>query len=305
MSHALQIIAALLGIVGTIIAYMATVNPEWAKSDVSGNVLETQKTTVGLWESCVHLTTGFDSCDKYDNLLLGSDKSHIIARFFCIMSIILGIFGTTVFIFGMTCAQLGSSPGAKRKMRCSSGVMILVGGALILIAGSFMGWDIVQHYERFRPSMNYNAGMRGRRSLEDVSFYRVARDAGDESVDGDSVMGSSLDAFLDECSAPGSMIRCDCGDSVECKDALAERERMAKKGRKQFKVNQALTFGIGCFLAWIGGAIQMAAGGIMLSQGCGGGDEEDEADYGGYNYDNRSNNYNQGSIVNNQQKRFV
>ena len=47
-------------------------NHEWAKNDTSGSVIESLKTTVGLWARCTEVSTGHTSCDHYDNLLLGS-----------------------------------------------------------------------------------------------------------------------------------------------------------------------------------------------------------------------------------------
>ena len=52
------------------------VNDDWAHSDVSGQVLENQRTTIGLWKQCVEVGTGLDSCDHYDNLLLGADAAE-------------------------------------------------------------------------------------------------------------------------------------------------------------------------------------------------------------------------------------
>ena len=52
------------------------VNDDWAHSDVSGQVLENQRTTIGLWKQCVEVGTGLDSCDHYDNLLWGADAAE-------------------------------------------------------------------------------------------------------------------------------------------------------------------------------------------------------------------------------------
>ena len=55
---------------------LSIVNDDWAHSDVSGQVLENQRTTIGLWKQCVEVGTGLDSCDHYDNLLLGADAAE-------------------------------------------------------------------------------------------------------------------------------------------------------------------------------------------------------------------------------------
>jgi len=73
---ALQFVALGVGLVGSILSYFATVNDDWAHSDVSGQVIESQKTTIGLWKQCLEVSTGLDSCDSYDNLLLGADAAE-------------------------------------------------------------------------------------------------------------------------------------------------------------------------------------------------------------------------------------
>ena len=92
-SNGIQIAAFVLAIIGTIMAFFATgkqpenfrpkfrfqsfnlkflANHEWARNDTSGSVIESLKTTVGLWARCTEVSTGHTSCDHYDNLLLGS-----------------------------------------------------------------------------------------------------------------------------------------------------------------------------------------------------------------------------------------
>ena len=55
----------------------------------------------------------------------------VVARFFCVLSLILGTIGAVIFLTGMSCTQLGSTPGAKKKMRFTSGIMEAFGGVLI------------------------------------------------------------------------------------------------------------------------------------------------------------------------------
>ena len=57
--------------------------------------------------------------------------------------------------------------------------------------------------------------------------------------------------------------------------------------------NQKMVFGVGTFMAWIAGVIQMIGGGIMLAQSCG--NEEEEYD----GYDSQYGGYQQGIVKGN------
>ena len=58
-------------------------------------------------------------------------------------------------------------------------------------------------------------------------------------------------------------------------------------------INQKMVFGVGTFMAWIAGVIQMIGGGIMLAQSCG----NEEAEYDGY--DSQYGGYQQGVVKGN------
>jgi len=277
---ALQFVALGVGLIGSILSYFATVNDDWAHSDVSGQVIESQKTTIGLWKQCLEVSTGLDSCDSYDNLLLGADAAEIVARFFCCFSVLFGFVAVALFLMGMTCSQLGQSPGSKKKLRCTAGVLMLLGGALVLVSGSFMAYDVKQHFDHFTMrnaygNGGYNNGFRGRRAAPDAD---------------------AVEQYLDNCSSP--WIQCDesfCQGDAACEARFAGAKNGSKKGTRQFRTTQALVFGIGIFLAWIAGVLQITAGAIMMGQGCGSND--DESNYGGQS----DYNYNAANIVNNNQ----
>lgn len=277
---ALQFVALGIGLLGSLLAFFATVSPKWAVSDVTGNVLENHKTIIGLWKQCQIAGVGLTSCDSYDNLLLGADTAEVVARFFCVFAILFGFIAVTLFLMGMTCSHLGQSDGTKKKMRCTAGVIMVLGGALILVSGGFMGYDVKKHYDHFTMrSMPYNQGFgRGRR---------------DDALAGASSIPANLQGFLDDCLS-NPYTDCNCNDNKQCEDALASRLGSSKK---QTRISttirstpQPLIFGAGIYMAWIAGVLQLVAGGLMLTQGCGGGGEDYQSDYG----------YNQGqNIVNN------
>lgn len=208
----------------------------------------------------------------------------VVSRFFCILAITAGLIALFVFLGGMDCATLNKNPAAKKKMRLAAGIMIFIGGALLFISGIFMGVYIVRHYQdTYMPQLNYNnyngnnnggyssAGFFGRKRRDESG---VADNVEEEVVDG--VYDNKLDAFLEACSMG---YKCDCGEDQACQNALA------KGTRKWSSRGQAMVFGMGTFLAIIGGVLQMLSGGLMISQGCGASDEEeyDNSEYGTYN----------------------
>ena len=58
-------------------------------------------------------------------------------------------------------------------------------------------------------------------------------------------------------------------------------------------INEKMVFGVGTFMAWIAGVIQMIGGGIMLAQSCG----NEDAEYDGY--DSQYGGYQQGIVKGN------
>ena len=65
------------------------------------------------------------------------------------------------------------------------------------------------------------------------------------------------------------------------------------KQNRALPTNQKMVFGVGTFMAWIAGVIQMIGGGIMLAQSCG--NEEEEYD----GYDSQYGGYQQGKVKEN------
>jgi len=296
-SNGIQIAALILAIIGTIMAYFATINHEWAKNDVSGTVIESLKTSVGLWARCTEVSTGHNTCDHYDNLLLGSVPILVVARLFCILSLLAGTIGSVIFLTGMSCTNLGSTPAAKKKMRLTSGIMECLGGILILIAGIFMGVYIVRHYwdqnAYFRqPAQGYqaysqpnSAGFFGRKRRE-IDDYEDAYASEVPTTSQERMEEEALNSYI-EFLKEHPHFEPNCEGNAKCEAAVAKKIRV-------LPTNQKMVFGIGTFMAWVAGVIQMIGGGIMLSQSCGS-DEEHEYD----GYDSQYGGYQQGIVKGN------
>jgi len=146
-----------------------------------------------------------------------------------------------------------------------------------------MGVYIVRHYQdTYAIGLNYN-NQRGpnQGGYSSASFFGRRRRDADDADDAlnsklSEIHETKLDAFLAACELA---IKCDCDGDVECEAAM-------KKNVKAFQRGQAMVFGMGTFLAIIGGVLQMLSGGIMISQGCGGNEDEyEDSEYpnSGYN----------------------
>ena len=107
---------------------------EWSKSFWS----KSHMTKFWFWESQdqdikiqIKLHNQRSTTNCWSIILNDSFWILVVARLFCVLSLILGTIGAVIFLTGMSCTQLGSTPGAKKKMRFTSGIMEAFGGVLI------------------------------------------------------------------------------------------------------------------------------------------------------------------------------
>jgi len=201
----------------------------------------------------------------------------------------------------MSCTNLGSAPDAKRKMRCTSGIMLCIGGLVIVISGIFMGVYITRHYwdqsAYFRqPAQGYQA-YTGSQPNSAGFFGRKRRDIDDYEDNYESEVPKTTQEKADEAKLNAYIqflkehphFEANCEGNAKCQKAVEKQIRV-------LPANQTMVFGVGTFLAMIAGVVQLIGGGIMLSQGCGGGDE-DAAEYDGY--DSQYGGYQQGIVKGN------
>jgi hypothetical protein len=145
----------------------------------------------------------------------------------------------------MSCSTISKNPNGKKKMRLTSGIMIVIAGALLAISGIFMGVYIVRHYQdTYAIGLNYN-NQRGpnQGGYSSASFFGRRRRDADDADDAlnsklSEIHETKLDAFLAACELA---IKCDCDGDVECEAAM-------KKNVKAFQRGQAMVFGMGTFL---------------------------------------------------------
>lgn len=268
MAGALQLGAIGLMILGSIIATIATLSNDWAKSDVSKEVLESVRRSWGLWMRCQHVAAGLNTCDHYDRLILGSPIELILSRAFMLMGVICGAISIALGLAGADCATVIKQPSKKKKTRCVSGIIGCVGGGLILVTGILIAIIIVNdfHQQNYYVTMQQGGLGRGRRA------------GGDDlaPIDADYVAEIT-----------GSIQRANCDEAGNCTPGKGERF-----GSNMRNDGQTMVFGSGVMLAWGAGIMMLIAGGLMLSQGCGGTTYEEEHQYND-GYSQGQNTYNQ------------
>ena len=156
-----------------------------------------------------------------------------------------------------------------------------------------MGIYIVRHYwdqsAYFRqPAQGYQAysspntaSFFGRKRRDTDDYEDVyADETGAEKAEADAL--TSYIEFLKE----HPYFEPNCEGNAKCEAAVSKQIRV-------LPTNQKMVFGVGTFMAWIAGVIQMIGGGIMLAQSCG--NEEEEYD----GYDSQYGGYQQGIVKGN------
>lgn len=276
-SSGLQLGAVALLFIGTLLAIIATFNNSWARSDVSGNVMESLRNSWGLWMRCQHTGVGLNTCDHYDKVILGNPIELILSRGFMIVGIVCGFSSIIAMLAGAECATIISDPQSKKKTRCIAGVLGLTGGALILVTGILISVIITKDYHHANYMVTVQQG--------GFNNFRGRRAEGADNKELDLVPLSDNKELQKELLANIP----ECADEDCTKVAPKKNARFANTGRSGGGGN-AMVFGMGVIMAWAAGLIMLVAGGLMLSQGCGGSDRYDD-DYNPGYQTTQSNQY--------------
>jgi len=262
-SSGLQLGAIALLIIGTFLAIVAVMSNTWAKSDVSGQVLENIQRTWGLWMRCQHVSAGLNTCDHYDRLILGSPTELILSRAFMLLGILCGAVSIALMLVGADCATVIKVPQKKKKMRCVSGVMGAIGGGLVLITGILIAIIIVKdfHNQNYMVTMQQGSMGRGRRAEAEPGTLATLGE-------------TDTDLLLEGI----QKVTCIEGEA-NCTPVKQKGERFGSNNMRQGGNADTMVFGAGVMLAWGAGLLMLIAGGLMLSQGCGATDEEEGSEY--------------------------
>lgn len=269
-SSGLQLGAIALLIVGTFLAVVAVMSNEWAKSDVSGQVLENIQRSWGLWMRCQHVSAGLNTCDHYDRLILGSPTELILSRAFMLLGILCGVVSIALMLVGADCATVIAEPKKKKKMRCVSGVMGAVGGSLVLITGILIAIIIVKDFHQQNYYVTAQQSGIGRRAADDSANLAPLSESGTDGLEG--------------------IMQVNCDDDNNCSPVKEKGQRFGSSSMRGGGNAETMVFGAGVMLAWGAGLIMLIAGGLMLSQGCGGTTYEEEHEYNA-DYNQGTNQY--------------
>lgn len=261
-SSAIQLTGTALVTIGTLLSVFAILNNSWAKSDVSGQVIENMQRSWGLWMRCQHVSAGLNTCDHYDRLILGSPTELILSRAFMCLGLLFGILSILLSLVGADCATLVQGASKKKKTRCTAGVLGLSAGGLVLVTGILIAVIVVKDYH----AQNYfvtmqQGGIRGRRADDGAAL--------------------NPESLLDHI----QVANCDSDGNCEAVKEKGVRFNSMRSGGD----GMGMVFGAGVMLAWGAGIILLVGGGLLLSQGCGGSTYEEEHEY------NQGTNYNQGN----------
>lgn len=245
-----------LSFVGLVLACWACLSPKWGVENTEGNIIEKQLHTWGLWARCVYMGTGLSSCDHYDSLLLNSELELVFARLFVIVGILGGLIGMVMSLIGARCSTIygsgragSSAESGKKKMRLWAGILSLVSGALILIAGIFLTVVIVKQFHASNYSLQINQGR----------FGRAAELQAGESA--------SLESAVDD---------------VDTEGVKQKESRFGRNNGIGGQSAVSYELGQGIFLAWGAGVLFLLVGALTVSTACG--DDDDEYDDSNYAY---------------------
>ena len=142
-------------------------------------------------------------------------------------------------------------------------------------------WDQSAYFRQLAPGSFFDPVVFGRKRRDTADYeYVYADETGAEKAEDDAL--DSYIKFLKE----HPHFEPNCEGNAECEAAVSKQIRV-------LPTNQKMVFGVGTFMAWIAGVIQMIGGGIMLAQSCG----NDEEEYDGY--DSQYGGYQQGIVKGN------
>ncbi|KAI7810213.1 hypothetical protein IRJ41_023683, partial [Triplophysa rosa] len=151
----LQLLGYTLAFLGLIGLIASTSMAEWKMSSyASDNIITAQAMYEGLWQACVHQSTGQMQCKVYDSLLQlpGEIQS---TRGLMITSILLGAVALMVAAVGMKCTTcLADDKQQKSKVALAGGVLFIVADMVLALAATSWYGDKIRRkfFDPFTPT---------------------------------------------------------------------------------------------------------------------------------------------------------
>ncbi|XP_054840223.1 claudin-19-like [Eublepharis macularius] len=158
-STSFQISALLLAVSGFIILLVATVSNSWKSSSSANSIITASWIYEGLWMNCAATTLGSVQCKKFYSFL--SLDTYIQAcRALMVTSLVLGLLGTLVTVFGLKCTQLGTTNNyTKAKIATVGGMVFILSGLSSMVAISWYASQITaQFFDSFYAGTKYELG---------------------------------------------------------------------------------------------------------------------------------------------------
>ncbi|XP_055051699.2 claudin-like protein ZF-A89 [Misgurnus anguillicaudatus] len=145
-SVGMQLLACVLAVFGWIGVIIVCVLPTWRVSAFIGtNIVTSQIFWEGIWMSCVVESTGQMQCKVYDSMLaLSPDLQG--ARALVVVSIVSGMAGIFMALVSGKCTNFIVEEIGKMKASIAAGVVLIISGALCLIAVSWTAIIIINDF---------------------------------------------------------------------------------------------------------------------------------------------------------------
>ncbi|XP_040283800.1 claudin-15-like isoform X2 [Bufo bufo] len=159
MSQALELVGFLMGLIGSLMSVVTLASEKWKTSTLSGSVITSSILYENLWKSCAEASTGITNCKTFESLL--NLPAHTQAcRALMIISLILGLFGCIISLFGLKCTKFGSNnEHTKGKIALSGGLIFILAGLCCVVPVSWYAATITQQfYDSLYGGIKYELG---------------------------------------------------------------------------------------------------------------------------------------------------
>ncbi|XP_015278339.1 PREDICTED: claudin-15-like [Gekko japonicus] len=155
-SSSFQISALLLAALGIIILLIATASNSWKTSSSTNTVNTAGQIYEGLWMNCATSV----QCKSF-YFFLSLDTYIQACRALMVTSLVLGLLGTLVTVFGLECTQLGSTTKyTKAKIATIGGIVFILSGLSSMVAISWYASRITaQFFDSLYAGTKYELGV--------------------------------------------------------------------------------------------------------------------------------------------------
>ncbi|XP_007084875.1 putative claudin-24 [Panthera tigris] len=138
--------AGLLGsLAGQVCSLVTLCIPQWLT--LSSGLLESEKYTLGLWETCVTQDTGGRVCQASASLRdLATEM--LVARILMCGACVAGSLGLVAVLLGLTCVRYGGHQGSslERSTNVAGGALFFLAGLATLVPVSYIARVTVQRF---------------------------------------------------------------------------------------------------------------------------------------------------------------